>query len=249
MNKYIKLIVLMAGILITGFASAYTHVRNLPSDFHPAKCFLDKDLKKYTILTENGITKFSPELQIVGYSHSSYIYHEKEKFLPDGPLFAYAYMCSYVNIQGHTKHIWISDIHKDKFGKRVGTYVLVPASYKKQLIYKGKTYLNWNDWYSDTFFDDDKVEDKYKNFNTLDYFAIETKEVRDATMNLIGYNRTPLYKFRYVGSFMMGLKKYHTWETFAEAKYNSKFFIYTTQPFPPKFEDRIKLLKNSRGMY
>ncbi len=249
MKLFLKTFILTIGILISGATSAYTHLRELPSDFHLAKCIKDKELNEYATLIVDGITTISPKLQIIGFSHNNYIKLEKDAFLPIGPVFAYVYMCSYKNNQGYVKHIWGSQIYKDNNGKRITTYILLPESYKKQPIYKGKTYSSWNDWYNDTFFDDDEVDVKYKNINSLEYFAIENKEVYDRTMNFTGYSKTPLHKFRYVGSFIMGSKKYHAWETFAEAKYSSKFFLYTTNPNPPKFEDRLKWLEISRHLY
>ncbi len=249
MKKLISSILFVIAFFSVGTASAYTHVRELPSDFHPAKCYEDKELNEYATLIVDGKTRISPKLQIVGFSHNNYINLEKDAFLPIGPIFAYVYMCSYQNNLKQIKHIWVSRIYKNSRGDVVRTFVIVPENYKSPLKYEGKTYTSWNDWYNDTFFDDEEVSNKYKNFNSLEYFDVETKEVYDRTMNFKGYNKTPLYKFRYVGSFLKGKVKYYAWETFMQPTLNSKAWLYTTKPYPPKFEDRVKWLEKSRTLY
>ncbi len=247
MKLFFKTFILAVGILVSGLASAYTHVRSLPSDFHPAKCSYDKDLIKYKSWFVNGVLQVSTNAQVVSYSHNSIIYNNEGHLVPDGPKFAYNYMCTFKNNQGVSKHIWSSYVHVDSKGKRIRTYVLVPVSYKKQLTYTGQTYSNWNEWYADNFFNDDEVDEKYKNFNKMELFNYHKREVIKPYARELEY--VPMYKFRYVGSINIGNEKYHTWETFLNSKYNSKFWIYTTKPNPPLFEDRFKWVVISKSFY
>ncbi len=249
MKNLISSLLFIITVFTVSAAGAYTHTRELPSDFHPGKCEYDNELIKYKTWFINGKIKLSTSAQIVEFSHKSIVNNNQYRVLPDGPKFAYNYFCSYKNSRGLINHIWSSYIHKDKYGMRMKTFVVVPSSYKKPLIYNGTTYSNWIDWYNNTFFDDEEVDSKYKNVNSLEYFAQETIPIHDKTMNLMGYKNIPLYKYRYVGSFKKGSQKYHTWETFIGSNYSSKAFIYTINPYPPKFEDRINWVELSKKFY
>lgn len=247
MKNLISSLLFIISFFTVGAASAYTHTRELPSDFHPSKCNYDKDLIKYKSWFVNDVLQIPETAQVVSYSHNSIIYNNEEHLVPDGPKFAYNYMCTFKNNQGISRHIWSSYVLVDANGKRIRTYVLVPSSHKKQLIYKGKTYSNWMAWYADKFFDDDGVDEKYKNFDKLEVFnyykrGIIKSHVRD-------FEYVPMYKFRYVGSINIGDKKFHTWETFLNSNYNSKVWIYTQKPNPPLFEDRFKWVDKSKGLY
>ncbi len=250
MRHLIKTFILAVGILASGLTSAYTHVRDLPKDFNHMYCFTDKELIQYQSRSENNIRIVPPTHQVVSFTHKSIIdAGSVNRSLPTGPVYAYDYMCSYKDSYGRIKNVWASYIYKDKFGKVLPTYVIVPGDYKKPLIYSGKTYANWVDWYNDNFFDDEEVDSKYKNINSLEYFYVEIKKVYDRTMNFRGYSHTPLYKFRYVGSLYVGSKKFHTWETYENKSSETKAWIYTLKPYPPKFEDRVKWIDKSSKLY
>lgn len=240
---------------------AYQHIKEMPADFNPNKCFLDPPLfQNYS--TEGNMK--SKKLKFVDYSHTSTYTHNVQSFVPSGAVNAYEYMCSYKNSKGKIIHVWTSNIYKDINGNRIGTYVLYPdhpdpaGSLNKQKYiktytipeYKGKTYSDWNDWYSQTFYDSDEVSDKYKDINQLEVYHVEKQPIyNEYKQFVIGYKYVPLYKYRYVGTFKIGTRKYHAWESYLNKSSEHRTWIYTKQPYPPKFEEREKWARKSHSLF
>ncbi len=244
-----KTLIFLFGLLTLNIAYAYNHIKELPQDFKAEDCFYDKELMQYQVIVTDKLTYIPPSAQIVSFSHSSILNKNWLKDLPDGPKYAYDYMCSYKNKEGKIKHVWSSYINLDENGNRIKTYVMQPESDKKPLTYDGPAYKSWLDWYNDVFYNDHSIDRKYKDFDKLEYFTFESQPVYDKNNRIIDYKKYPLHKYRYVGTFMIGKQKYHAWESFRNAYFSSRVFIYTKEPYPPKFEERKDWMDMAHVLY
>lgn len=244
-----KSIFILLGLINLSYAYAYNHIPVLPKDFSLEKCIYDKELLQYQVIVADKLKYIPPTHQIVAFSHTSVVNKDWAHDLPDGPKFAYDYMCSYKNSEGKIKHIWTSYINVDSNGKRIKTYVMSPENDKNQPVYDGPTYKSWTDWYEDVFYNDHSIDKKYKDFDKLEYFAAESYPVYDKNNRIIEYKKYPLHKYRYVGTFVLGKEKYHAWESFRHSTFSSRVFVYTKEPYPPDFYDKKIFLDKSNKLF